>query len=99
MFTSDMLSMLSTWTSMPTGIAEPAKRSNVRISFEQQLDHFLHESSVCTSARDYLCVNPTAELYDISYILQTTETKGGIKVMPITSCWSLSMTQLNHIIF
>lgn len=25
MFTSDMLSMLSTWTSMPTGIAEPAK--------------------------------------------------------------------------
>ena len=25
MFTSDMLSILSTWTSMPTGIAEPAK--------------------------------------------------------------------------
>lgn len=25
-FTSDMLSMLSTWTSMPTGIAEPAKK-------------------------------------------------------------------------
>lgn len=63
MFTSDMLSMLSTWTSMPTGIAEPAKGQTLQwIRVKQQLEHILHESSVCTSARDYSCVNPTAEL-------------------------------------
>lgn len=37
MFTSDMLSMLSTWTSMPTGIAEPAKDQRLCwIGFEEQ---------------------------------------------------------------
>lgn len=46
MFTSDMLSMLSTWTSIPTGRAEPTKGqtlSNISI---------LHTLSVCTSGRD-----------------------------------------------
>lgn len=63
MLTSDMLSMLSTCTSMPTGIAEPAKGQTLqRISVKQQLEHKPHESSVHTSARDYSCVNPTADL-------------------------------------
>lgn len=46
MFTSDMLSMLSTWTSIPTGRADPTKGqtlSNISI---------LHTLSVCTSGRD-----------------------------------------------
>lgn len=56
MLTSDMLSMLSTWTSTPTGRAEPTKGQTVsNISI-------LHKSSVCTSGRDYALVNPAVEL-------------------------------------
>lgn len=44
MLTSDMLSMLSTWTSMPTGIAEPAEgQTSSRISCEQKLDQIHRE--------------------------------------------------------
>lgn len=45
MLTSDMLSMLSTWTSIPTGRAEPTKGQTLS-------NNSLHESSVCTSGRD-----------------------------------------------
>lgn len=56
MLTSDMLSMLSTWTSIPTGRAEPTKgQTLLNISI-------LHKLSVCTSGRDYAFVNPAVEL-------------------------------------
>lgn len=57
MLTSDMLSMLSTWTSIPTGRAEPTKGqtlSNISI---------LHKSSFCRSGRDYAFVDPAVELW------------------------------------
>lgn len=57
MLTSDMLSMLSTWTSIPTGRAEPTKGQTLsNISM-------LHKLSVCTSGRDYAFVNPAVALW------------------------------------
>lgn len=61
MFTSEMLSMLSTWTSIPTGRAEPG----------QMLQWISWITSVCTSVRDYQCVNPTSELYAETTLVYT----------------------------